>query len=151
MKRALREAFWGLADRLPAGYDFVIVARPELGELIEREGSGGVAASIEEALPPVLGEEAFHVKRIVLAPLARLPALDLPVPPPPLPLRADLLGLRGRGGRPLRRGPRPRCSPPGACCAAIRFSHGGFDPVPEHFTLRVGPVDPGEYHGEAKT
>lgn len=26
-----------------------------------------------------------------------------------------------------------RCNP---------FSHGGFDPVPQRFTLRVGPVDP---------
>jgi hypothetical protein len=33
-----------------------------------------------------------------------------------------------------------RCNP---------FSHGGFDPVPRRFTLRVGPVDPAEYHGEA--
>jgi uncharacterized protein len=35
-----------------------------------------------------------------------------------------------------------RCNP---------FSHGGFDPVPGRFTLRVGPVDPAEYHGEART
>lgn len=37
-----------------------------------------------------------------------------------------------------------RCNP---------FSHGGFDPVPERFTLRVRPVDPGEYHSrhEART
>jgi uncharacterized protein len=34
-----------------------------------------------------------------------------------------------------------RCNP---------FSHGGFDPVPERFTLRVGPVDPAAYHGEAR-
>jgi uncharacterized protein len=34
-----------------------------------------------------------------------------------------------------------RCNP---------FSHGGFDPVPKKFTLRVGPVDPSEYHREAK-
>jgi uncharacterized protein len=33
-----------------------------------------------------------------------------------------------------------RCNP---------FSHGGFDPVPEKFTLRVGPVDPREHHREA--
>ena len=33
-----------------------------------------------------------------------------------------------------------RCNP---------FSHGGFDPVPERFTLRGrGPLDPAEYHGE---
>jgi putative membrane protein insertion efficiency factor len=35
-----------------------------------------------------------------------------------------------------------RCNP---------FSHGGFDPVPERFTLRVGPVDPSDYHREART
>jgi putative membrane protein insertion efficiency factor len=35
-----------------------------------------------------------------------------------------------------------RCNP---------FSHGGFDPVPDRFTLRTGPVSPSDYHGEAKT
>lgn len=35
-----------------------------------------------------------------------------------------------------------RCNP---------FSHGGFDPVPDRFTLRVGPVDPAVYHGEARS
>ena len=32
-----------------------------------------------------------------------------------------------------------RCNP---------FSHGGFDPVPESFDLRRGPVDPATWHGE---
>jgi len=50
VKRALREAFWSLADRLPERHDFVIVARSEIGDLIEREGSGGVAKNLEEAL-----------------------------------------------------------------------------------------------------
>ncbi len=50
VKRVLREAFWGLSERLPASHDFVLVARPEIGELVEREGSAGVRASIEEAL-----------------------------------------------------------------------------------------------------
>lgn len=38
-----------------------------------------------------------------------------------------------------------------ACWRLLRcnpFSHGGFDPVPDRFTLRVGPVDPAEYHRE---
>jgi putative membrane protein insertion efficiency factor len=34
-----------------------------------------------------------------------------------------------------------RCNP---------FSHGGFDPVPDRFTLRARPVDPGAYHGEVE-
>ena len=50
VKRALREAVWGLSDRLPEGQDFVIVARSEIGDLIDREGTAGVTASLEEAL-----------------------------------------------------------------------------------------------------
>ncbi|HEV7399098.1 MAG TPA: ribonuclease P protein component [Solirubrobacterales bacterium] len=50
VKRAMREAFWTLSDRLPARHDFVLVARPEIGDLIEREGSTGVRTNIEEAL-----------------------------------------------------------------------------------------------------
>jgi ribonuclease P protein component len=53
VKRSLREAFWALSDRLPESHDFVLVARPELGELIEREGSTGVLTSLEEALSAV--------------------------------------------------------------------------------------------------
>lgn len=50
VKRVLREAFWGLADLLPADHDFVLVARPEIAGLIERDGIDGARASIEEAL-----------------------------------------------------------------------------------------------------
>jgi ribonuclease P protein component len=50
VKRVMREAFWGLAERLPSGHDFVLVARPEIATLIEREGADGVRASVEEAL-----------------------------------------------------------------------------------------------------
>jgi uncharacterized protein len=35
-----------------------------------------------------------------------------------------------------------RCNP---------FSHGGFDPVPERFTLRVHPADPADHHRQART
>ena len=36
-----------------------------------------------------------------------------------------------------------RCNP---------FNHGGFDPVPERFTLRgLGHVHPADYHGEARS
>ena len=50
VKRTLREAFWGLADRLPPRHDFVIVARAEIKGLIEREGMAGVSANLKEAL-----------------------------------------------------------------------------------------------------
>jgi ribonuclease P protein component len=50
MKRALRETFWTLADRLPATHDFVVVARPDLPGLVEREGLAGAQASLEELL-----------------------------------------------------------------------------------------------------
>lgn len=50
VKRVLREVFWGISDRLPPRHDFVIVARSEIGGLIEQEGADGVRASLEEAL-----------------------------------------------------------------------------------------------------
>jgi ribonuclease P protein component len=50
VKRALREAFWELADRLPPRHDFVIVARAEIRDLVDREGTNGVRGNLEEAL-----------------------------------------------------------------------------------------------------
>jgi ribonuclease P protein component len=50
VKRTLREVFWALTDGLPERHDFVLVARPEFADLIEREGSDGVKATLEEAL-----------------------------------------------------------------------------------------------------
>ena len=57
VKRVMRETFWGLSDRLPPRHDFVLVARSEIGDLIEREGSSGVRASIEEALAGSAGKK----------------------------------------------------------------------------------------------
>ena len=50
VKRALREAFWALSDRLPERHDFVVVARSEINDLIDRDGPAGITASLEEAL-----------------------------------------------------------------------------------------------------
>jgi ribonuclease P protein component len=50
VKRILREAFWNLADQLPPRHDFVIVARAEINDLIEKDGMNGVRGNLEEAL-----------------------------------------------------------------------------------------------------
>jgi ribonuclease P protein component len=52
IKRLLREAFWANAEAISPGHDFVIVARPPVGEL----ASVGGEAAIEEALRAVLAE-----------------------------------------------------------------------------------------------
>jgi ribonuclease P protein component len=52
IKRLLREAFWANAETVSPGHDFVIVARPQAGEL----ASAGGEAAIEEALRAVLAE-----------------------------------------------------------------------------------------------
>jgi ribonuclease P protein component len=48
VKRALREAFWELHEALPAGHDFVVVARPDVAGLLERDGGRAVAAALRE-------------------------------------------------------------------------------------------------------
>jgi ribonuclease P protein component len=53
VKRVLREAFWALSDRLPPKHDFVIVARTEINDLIEKSGMNGVQENLEEALSKV--------------------------------------------------------------------------------------------------
>jgi ribonuclease P protein component len=57
VKRVLREAFWEEALRLPAGSDYVVVARPEALALIEREGEPGIRAALAELVEAV-GEAA---------------------------------------------------------------------------------------------
>ena len=49
MKRLLREAFWSAAGGLPAGHDFVLVARPDAAELADR-GEPAVADALGELL-----------------------------------------------------------------------------------------------------
>ncbi len=48
VKRALREAFWSLADGLPLEFDFVVVARHDSAALVEREGTPGVETALRE-------------------------------------------------------------------------------------------------------
>jgi ribonuclease P protein component len=50
VKRLLREAFWASADDLPAGHDFVLVARPDAGELARERGETGIEDALRELL-----------------------------------------------------------------------------------------------------
>jgi ribonuclease P protein component len=55
VKRLLREAFATLAERIPADHDVVVVARPEVRELSEREGLEGVQRTLAELIDKTTG------------------------------------------------------------------------------------------------
>jgi ribonuclease P protein component len=48
VKRAIREAFWELSGGFEPGHDYVIVARPGVEGLLEREGQDGLRSSLAE-------------------------------------------------------------------------------------------------------
>ena len=50
MKRLLREAFWATSESLPEGYDFVLVARPDAGELAREHGEEGIEQALRDVL-----------------------------------------------------------------------------------------------------
>ena len=66
VKRALREAFWALADRLPPGHDFVVVARTDIfGRLACLEGRDDghfikLSPELEAAMVAELEKAAAH-------------------------------------------------------------------------------------------
>ena len=55
VKRVLREAFWEEARRLPAGSDYVVVARPDSLPLVEREGTAGIRGALSELIDELGG------------------------------------------------------------------------------------------------
>lgn len=57
VKRAVREAFWELSDSLEPGHDYVIVARPGVEGLLEREGQDGVRSALAELISETSGGE----------------------------------------------------------------------------------------------
>jgi ribonuclease P protein component len=48
VKRAVREAFSELSDGFEEGHDYVIVARPGVEGLLERDGQAGLRSSLAE-------------------------------------------------------------------------------------------------------
>jgi ribonuclease P protein component len=60
VKRLLREAFYRSQASLAPGQDVVIVARPPVGELAEREGQAGVERSLSELIEKVNVSGSAH-------------------------------------------------------------------------------------------
>jgi ribonuclease P protein component len=50
VKRLLREAFWSTGTELPDGHDFVLIARPDAGELARERGEAGIAEALQDLL-----------------------------------------------------------------------------------------------------
>jgi ribonuclease P protein component len=50
IKRLLRDAFWASEEEVAGGHDFVIVARPDAGELASSRGEQGVEEALREVL-----------------------------------------------------------------------------------------------------
>ena len=58
VKRVLREAFWAESERLPDTSDYVVVARPDVRELAEREGTNGMRVALAELVAQLGGVKA---------------------------------------------------------------------------------------------
>ncbi len=50
VKRVLKEAFWAQVDPANSDQDFVLVARPGIGEVIEKDGLSGAEECVREVL-----------------------------------------------------------------------------------------------------
>lgn len=57
VKRMLREAFAEEGAKLPAGSDAVLVARADVGALVEREGLAGVQKVLQDLILRAAGEQ----------------------------------------------------------------------------------------------
>lgn len=58
VKRVLKEAFWEKVDREKSEQDFVLVARPSLGEVIEARGLEGALECVEEVIELTRGKRS---------------------------------------------------------------------------------------------
>ena len=56
VKRTIRAALTELEPKLPDGLDYVVLARPDVVELVERDGMRGVLDSLGELIAP--GDQA---------------------------------------------------------------------------------------------
>lgn len=63
VKRVLKEAFWSKVDRDGGDQDFVLVARPEIGRVIEEDGLSGAIRCVGEVLGETGGLEPGDSER----------------------------------------------------------------------------------------
>ena len=56
VKRLLREAFWEEAQGLPSECDYVVVARPDVRTLAERDGLTGIQKALTELVIAIGGK-----------------------------------------------------------------------------------------------
>ena len=149
VKRTLREAFWSLSDRLPAPprLRFGGALRDRRDDRAGRDRRASRRASKRHSSRPA-PREAFHVKRVLLAPIAayqrwshrRLPRRCRYEPT-----------CSAYAAQSIRRfGPSGACcSPAGACCAAIPSAMAAS--TPSRTASRCGSARsiPSDYHREA--
>ncbi len=139
VKRALREAFWEESRRLPEGSDYVVVARPEVRGLAEREGTGGVQRRAGRAdRRPRRSARVRALRTAATAPIRVYQRVISPA----LPRRCKyhptcsayaVQSIRTFGilrGSVLAAWRLLRCNP---------FSHGGYDPVSAQTLFRRTP------------
>jgi ribonuclease P protein component len=67
IKRLLREAFARETGSLARGQDVVVVARPDAGDLAEREGLAGIEASLSELIEKVNIRDRSDAQQTLLA------------------------------------------------------------------------------------
>jgi ribonuclease P protein component len=72
VKRLLREAFAIESDRLPAGTDAVVIARPGAGPLAEREGLRGIHTALGDLVARVPGARTVEDDGTLFDPDAEL-------------------------------------------------------------------------------
>ena len=109
LKRLLREACSRQADALPAGHDIVLVARAPARELGETRRPGGRRRGARRAGGQGSGGVVRRFAReVFVAPLRAYQRLDIAAARAPLPLRAQLFGVRDTGGPRVRHTSRTR-------------------------------------------
>ena len=156
IKRLLREAFQASAGQLAEEYDLVVIARPQLIELVTREGEGEkglVGAAVQRTPGPrraphrgagmsrILGAVNAGAQRGLHRPHPGLPVHPLAHARAALQVLPVVLQLRHRRAARARRPSRASASRRGASCAATRSATAATTPC-RRVTTTAGTTTP---------